>query len=154
MAKELKEEKKKSPVKKTSTRKKKSPKIEEYKATGRRKDAVVRLILRPGKGVFSLNKRALENYFPYENLRILVKKPLALTKTLGQFDVMAKLEGGGTSGQAGALQLGIARALVEYDETFKELLKKAGLLTRDSRMKERRKYGLKKARKAPQFSKR
>lgn len=125
-----------------------------YAATGRRKDAVARVRLIPGKGKFDLKGKGLEEYFGRRTLCSLVKRPLEITGTLGKFDVVASLHGGGISGQAGALKHGIARALLEIDESFHNLLKKAGLLTRDPRMKERRKYGLKKARKAPQFSKR
>ncbi len=125
-----------------------------YSATGRRKDAVARVRLVPGKGKFHLKGRGLEDYFGRKTLCTMVRRPLEVTGTLDKFDVLASLHGGGTVGQAGALRHGIARALLEVDETFHGLLKKAGLLTRDPRMKERRKYGLKKARKAPQFSKR
>lgn len=125
-----------------------------YTATGRRKDAVARVRLIPGKGKFDLDGKNLEDYFGRTTLRTMVKRPLELTGTLDKFDIIARLHGGGISGQAGALRHGIARALVQADEGFHGLLKKAGLLTRDPRMKERRKYGLKKARKAPQFSKR
>lgn len=125
-----------------------------YAATGRRKDAVARVRLVPGKGKFNLKGRSLEDYFGRKTLCSMVRRPLEVTGMLDKFDVIASLHGGGTSGQAGALRHGIARALLEADEVFHGLLKKAGLLTRDPRMKERRKYGLKKARKAPQFSKR
>lgn len=125
-----------------------------YAATGRRKDAVARVRLVPGKGKFDLKGRSLEDYFGRKALCSMVKRPFEVTGMLEKFDVIASLHGGGASGQAGALRHGIARALLEADEAFHGLLKKAGLLTRDPRMKERRKYGLKKARKAPQFSKR
>jgi small subunit ribosomal protein S9 len=125
-----------------------------YSATGRRKDAVARVRLVPGKGKFDLKGKNLEDYFGRKTLCTMVRRPLEVTGTLEKFDVLASLHGGGTAGQAGALRHGIARALLEVDENFHTLLKKAGLLTRDPRMKERRKYGLKKARKAPQFSKR
>lgn len=125
-----------------------------YAATGRRKDAVARVRLVPGKGKFNLKGKGLEEYFGRKTLCQLVRRPFEITGTLDKFDVIAKMHGGGTAGQAGALKHGIARALLEADESFRDLLKKAGLLTRDPRMKERRKYGLKKARKAPQFSKR
>lgn len=125
-----------------------------YWGTGKRKDAVARVRLIPGTGDFILNNRSLEEYFPRKTHQIMVKHPLQLTGTIDKFDVIAKLEGGGVSGQAGALRHGIAKALLEIDETLRTSLKGAGLLTRDSRMKERRKYGLKKARKKPQFSKR
>lgn len=125
-----------------------------YSATGRRKDAVARVRLVPGKGKFNLKGKSLEEYFGRKTLCSLVRCPLETTGTVDKFDVIADIHGGGSSGQAGALKHGIARALLEADEGFHGLLKKAGLLTRDPRMKERRKYGLKKARKAPQFSKR
>lgn len=144
----------KTAVKSQKTRKKPKAKREEYWATGRRKESVARLRLIPGQGSFELNGRTLEEYFGRKALQHQVKKPLNATKTLGKFDVFVNIQGGGTTGQAEAIQLGVARALAEYDETFRETLKKIGLLTRDSREKERRKYGLKKARKAPQFSKR
>ena len=144
----------KTAVKSPRTKKKPRAKREEYWATGRRKESVARLRLIPGQGNFELNGRSLEEYFGRKALQNQVKKPLNATKTLGKFDVLVNIRGGGTTGQAEAIQLGVARALAEYDETFRETLKKIGLLTRDSREKERRKYGLKKARKAPQFSKR
>jgi len=144
----------KTAVKSPRTKKKPRAKREEYWATGRRKESVARLRLIPGEGNFELNGRSLEEYFGRKALQNQVKKPLNATKTLGKFDVLVNIRGGGTTGQAEAIQLGVARALAEYDETFRETLKKIGLLTRDSREKERRKYGLKKARKAPQFSKR
>ncbi len=125
-----------------------------YSATGRRKDAVARVRLVAGKGRFDLKGKSLEDYFGRRTLCSMVKRPLEVTGTLDKFDVIANIHGGGIAGQAGALKHGIARALLEADETFHDWLKKAGLLTRDPRMKERRKYGLKKARKAPQFSKR
>lgn len=125
-----------------------------YYGTGRRKDAVARVRLKPGSGNFNIDGKSLEEYFGRQTLQRLILKPLELTGTAGRFDVFARLDGGGISGQAGALRHGIARALVEADEGYRDELKKAGLLTRDPRMKERRKYGLKKARKAPQFSKR
>lgn len=114
--------------------------------------ARVRLV--PGKGNFRVNERSLEEYFPRQTHRVLIQQPLKLTNTSDKFDVIAKLEGGGVSGQAGALRHGIAMALLEVDESYRAKLKDFGLITRDSRMKERRKYGLKKARKRPQFSKR
>jgi len=125
-----------------------------YWGVGKRKDAVARVRLVPGKGSFKLNQKSLEEYFPRENHRILIQQPFRITDTLDRFDVIAKLEGGGISGQAGALRHGIAKALLEADESYRAKLKNSGLITRDSRMKERRKYGLKKARKRPQFSKR
>lgn len=125
-----------------------------YWGVGKRKDAVARVRLVSGKGSFKLNQKSLEEYFPRETHRILIQQPLKITDTLDKFDVIAKLEGGGISGQAGALRHGIAMALLEADESYRAKLKNSGLITRDSRMKERRKYGLKKARKRPQFSKR
>lgn len=125
-----------------------------YYGTGRRKEAVARVRLVPGGGQIVINKRPLEEYFGQKTLELAVRQPLAVTNSLGRFDVYAKVEGGGISGQAGAVQLGIARALVAADGGLRPVLRQRGLLTRDPRMKERRKYGLKKARKAPQFSKR
>ncbi len=125
-----------------------------YYGTGRRKDAVARVRLMPGKGVFNIDGKSLEVYFGRKTLQTLVQQPFDVTGTIGRFDVIASIIGGGVSGQAGALRHGIARALLEADDGFRSELKKAGLLTRDPRMKERRKYGLKKARKRPQFSKR
>ena len=122
-------------------------------STGRRKRAVARVRLRPGTGVITVNKRTLENYFPSETHRMVVTEPLRLTST-ENYDVDATLDGGGPTGQAGALRLGISRGLVGLDEELRGTLKKAGFLTRDSREKESKKYGLKKARKAPQYSKR
>jgi small subunit ribosomal protein S9 len=123
-------------------------------STGRRKQAVARVRLRNGEGVITVNKRALEDYFPSETHRMIVTEPLRLTTTAEMYDVDATMDGGGTSGQAGALRLGIARALIELDPELRPTLKRAGFLTRDSREKESKKYGLKKARKAPQYSKR
>jgi small subunit ribosomal protein S9 len=123
-------------------------------ATGRRKRAVARVRLRTGTGVITVNKRTLENYFPSETHRMVVTEPLRLTTTADVYDVDATLDGGGPTGQAGALRLGIARGLVGLDEELRSSLKKAGFLTRDAREKESKKYGLKKARKAPQYSKR
>jgi small subunit ribosomal protein S9 len=123
-------------------------------ATGRRKEAVARVRIRPGTGVITVNKRPIENYFPSETHRMIVTEPLRLTTTNETYDVDATMDGGGTSGQAGALRLGIARALVALDEEMRVTLKRAGFLTRDAREKESKKYGLKKARKAPQYSKR
>ena len=122
--------------------------------TGRRKEAVARVRLRPGSGVITVNGRPFEQYFPILTHRVVALEPLRLTQTADVYDVDATLDGGGVSGQAGALRLGIARALISLDEEARPQLKKAGLLTRDAREKERRKYGLKKARKAPQYSKR
>ena len=123
-------------------------------STGRRKRAIARVRLRPGAGQITVNKRPLENYFPSETHRMVVTEPLRLTTTEEAYDVDATIDGGGISGQAGALRLGIARGLLELDEEHRAALKRAGFLTRDSRKKESKKYGLKKARKAPQYSKR
>ena len=122
--------------------------------TGRRKKSVARVRLVPGSGNVVVNKRDIENYFGLETLRVIVNQPLVLTGAKEKFDVLVNVHGGGFTGQAGAIRHGIARALVKSDEALKPELKKAGFLTRDPRMKERKKYGLKKARKAPQFSKR
>ncbi len=122
--------------------------------TGRRKEAVARVRLRPGTGTITINGRAFDNYFTSATHRQLVSEPLRLTDTEVTYDIDATLEGGGVAGQAGALRLGIARSLIELDENLRPALKKAGLLTRDARAKETKKYGLKKARKAPQYSKR
>ena len=122
--------------------------------TGRRKKSVARVRLVPGNGNVVINKRDIETYFGVETLRMIVNQPLVLTGTKDKFDVLVNVHGGGFTGQAGAIRHGIARALVKADEALKPELKKAGFLTRDPRMKERKKYGLKKARKAPQFSKR
>jgi small subunit ribosomal protein S9 len=122
--------------------------------TGRRKEAVVRVRLAPGSGQYVLNGRSLEDYFPTRAHRMIVQGPLRLVGKEKELDVVARLHGGGVSGQAGALRHGIARALIELDESLRPVLKKEGFLTRDAREKERRKYGLKKARKAPQYSKR
>jgi len=121
---------------------------------GRRKTAVARVKLIEGSGKILINKRPLEIYFPIEILRSEVMRPFEVTNTLGRYDVRVKVEGGGQTGQAGAVKLGIARSLVALDEDMRGALRGAGLLTRDPRMKERRKFGLKKARKAPQWSKR
>ncbi len=122
--------------------------------TGRRKTSVARVRLVRGTGEFTLNGRPLADYFPTETLQMTVREPFEVTETVGQFDVIARIHGGGISGQAGALRHGIARALEGEDPEWRGLLKKAGLLTRDARKVERKKYGLKKARKAPQYSKR
>lgn len=123
-------------------------------AVGRRKTSVARVILLPGTGKITINRRSLENFFPIETLRTDVLKPLDATQTAGKFDVRVIVEGGGSTGQAGAIKLGIARALVDLSEDHKPALRAAGLLTRDPRMVERKKYGQKKARKRFQFSKR
>jgi len=125
-----------------------------YYGTGRRKTAVARVWLVPGKGQININERAVDDYFGRKVLEVLVKQPLEKTGTTDKYDVIAKVHGGGISGQAGAIRHGIARALLRVDGEFRLPLKRSGFLTRDPRVKERRKYGLKKARKAPQFSKR
>jgi small subunit ribosomal protein S9 len=122
--------------------------------TGRRKTSVARVRLERGSGSFSLNGRPLEDYFPTETLQATVREPFEVTESTGTFDVIARIHGGGTSGQAGAVRLGIARALEEEEPDWRAPLKSAGMLTRDARKAERKKYGLKKARKAPQYSKR
>jgi small subunit ribosomal protein S9 len=122
--------------------------------TGRRKEAVARVRLRAGSGVIKVNGRTFESYFPILTHRVVATEALRLSQTADVYDVEASLDGGGVSGQAGALRLGIARALASLDDELRPMLKKAGMLTRDAREKERRKYGLKKARKAPQYSKR
>ncbi len=125
-----------------------------FYGTGRRKNAIARVWLAPGNGTVTVNKRELSEYFGKKTLEMIVQQPLELTDTLAKYDVIATVKGGGTTGQAGALRHGIAKALVESDENLRPALKAAGFMTRDPRMKERRKYGLKKARKASQFSKR
>lgn len=126
----------------------------QYMATGRRKTSVARVRLIPGSGKIVINERDIDDYFDYETLKVMVRQPLVLTDTLGKYDVIVNVHGGGFTGQAGAIRHGISRALINADEELKPILRKAGLLTRDARMKERKKYGLKKARRAPQFSKR
>ena len=126
----------------------------EHYATGRRKTSAARVFLRPGTGTITVNHREFQSYFPTEALRTQVKRPFAVTETAEQFDVLATVAGGGVNGQAGAVRLGIARALVEFSADHRKLLKKEGLLTSDSRVKERKKYGLAGARKRFQFSKR
>ena len=126
----------------------------QYYGTGRRKKSVARVRLVPGSGVVTINKRDIDDYFGLETLKVVVKQPLELTKTADKFDVLVNVQGGGFTGQAGAIRHGIARALLEVDEEYRVVLKAAGFLTRDPRMKERKKYGLKAARRAPQFSKR
>ena len=125
-----------------------------FYGTGRRKSSVARVRLLPGSGNVTINGRTMDEYFGLETLKLLVRQPLELTGTLGKFDVIVNVVGGGVSGQAGAIRHGITRALIESDESLKPVLKKAGFVTRDPRMKERKKYGLKAARRAPQFSKR
>lgn len=126
----------------------------QYQATGRRKDSTARVRLVPGTGKIIFNGKAMEDYLPYASLFVIVNQPFAVTETLGQYDAYVNVDGGGFSGQSGAARHGIARALLQVDPDFRKPLKQAGLLTRDSRMKERKKPGLKKARRAPQFSKR
>jgi small subunit ribosomal protein S9 len=126
----------------------------QYRGTGRRKSAIARVRLVPGTGKILVNKRDLDEYLKYETLRVIVREPLLITDTMGQYDVLMNVKGGGYTGQAGAMRHGISRALLQVDAELRPILKKAGFLTRDSRMKERKKYGLKKARKASQFSKR
>ncbi|MCI5893407.1 MAG: 30S ribosomal protein S9 [Clostridiales bacterium] len=126
----------------------------QYYGTGRRKSSVARVRLVPGTGKITINKRDIDDYFGLETLKLVVRQPLDATKTLGKFDVLVNVNGGGFTGQAGAIRHGISRALLEVDEEFRPVLKAAGYLTRDPRMKERKKYGLKAARRAPQFSKR
>ena len=127
----------------------------QYWGTGRRKKAIARVRLIPGgNGTIVINKRSIDEFFGLDTLKLIVRQPLELTATTDKFDVFVNVVGGGMSGQAGAIRHGIARALVKTDEAYKPAVKKAGFLTRDPRMKERKKYGLKKARKAPQFSKR
>ena len=125
-----------------------------YYGTGRRKSAVARVYLLPGKGEITINKRGIDDYFGLETLKLIVRQPLTLTDTLAKFDIKVNVYGGGYTGQAGAIRHGIARALLVADDDFRQPLKRAGFLTRDPRMKERKKYGLKGARRAPQFSKR
>ena len=126
----------------------------QYYGTGRRKTSTARVFLRPGTGSVTINRRAFEEFFKTEALRLQIRTPLVLTETADKFDVLATIAGGGIAGQAGALRLGIARALVEYNIELRQRLKKAGFLTRDARIKERKKYGQKGARKRFQFSKR
>ena len=125
-----------------------------YYGTGRRKKSVARVYLKPGTGKITINKRDIDDYFGFETLKIIVRQPLVATDTVDKFDVNVNVKGGGYTGQAGAVRHGIARALLTVDEEYRPVLKKAGYLTRDPRMKERKKYGLKAARRAPQFSKR
>ena len=125
-----------------------------YYGTGRRKSSVARVYLVPGNGKITINKRDIDEYFGLETLKLIVKQPLELTQTLARFDVRVNVYGGGFTGQAGAIRHGISRALLDADTELRLTLKRAGFLTRDPRMKERKKYGLKGARRAPQFSKR
>ncbi len=126
----------------------------QYYGTGRRKSSVARVFLRPGTGKITINKRDINDYFGMETLKTIVRQPLTATETADKFDAMITVRGGGYTGQAGAIKHGIARALLQADAEFRPVLKRAGYLTRDPRMKERKKYGLKAARRAPQFSKR
>ena len=125
-----------------------------YYGTGRRKDAVAAVRLVPGKGNITINGKSIDDYFGLDTLKLIVRQPLVATDTAGKFDVIAKAIGGGISGQAGAIRHGITRALIEYDESFRSELRKAGYVTRDARCVERKKVGLHKARKRPQYSKR
>jgi small subunit ribosomal protein S9 len=126
----------------------------QYYGTGRRKTSTARVFLRPGTGAISINQRTFETFFPAESLRTQIRRPLVLTETADKFDILATVDGGGVSGQAGAVRLGISRALVEYNLELRKKLKEEGLLTRDARAKERKKYGMAGARKRFQFSKR
>lgn len=126
----------------------------QYYGTGRRKTSTARVYLRPGKGDITVNRRSFDNYFPNEALRMIIRQPLRLTDTAGKFDILVNVKGGGTAGQAGAVRHGITRALMEFNGDLRPALKKAGLVTRDPRQKERKKYGQKGARKRFQFSKR
>ena len=126
----------------------------QYYGTGRRKTSTARVYLRPGDGGFQVNKKPFESYFPNETLRMIIRQPLNLTETANKFDVLVNVAGGGPAGQAGAIRHGITRALIEYNNELRPTLKQAGLITRDPRIKERKKYGQKGARKRFQFSKR
>ena len=126
----------------------------QYYGTGRRKTSTARVYLRPGTGTIQINKQAIETYFGRETARMIIRQPLELTECLGKFDVIVNVKGGGNSGQAGAIRHGITRALMQYDETLRPALRAAGYVTRDAREVERKKVGLRKARKKPQFSKR
>ncbi|MCI6409321.1 MAG: 30S ribosomal protein S9 [Lachnospiraceae bacterium] len=127
---------------------------ERYYGTGRRKKSVARVYVMPGKGKITINKRDIDEYFGLETLKVIVRQPLVATQTEGKYDIVVNVKGGGYTGQAGAIRHGLSRALLKVDEEFRPTLKKEGFLTRDPRMKERKKYGLKAARRAPQFSKR
>jgi small subunit ribosomal protein S9 len=129
-------------------------KTERYYGTGRRKKAIARVYLMPGTGKVTINKKDMDEYFGLETLKVIVRQPLAATENVDKFDVLVNVKGGGYTGQAGAIRHGIARALLQVDADYRPVLKKEGFLTRDPRMKERKKYGLKAARRAPQFSKR
>ena len=132
----------------------KADKSAKYYGTGRRKKSIARVYLMPGKGEITINKRNIDDYFGLETLKVIVRQPLAATDTVDKFDVLVNVKGGGYTGQAGAIRHGISRALLQADADYRPVLKKEGFLTRDPRMKERKKYGLKAARRAPQFSKR
>ena len=125
-----------------------------YYGTGRRKKSIARVYLVPGKGDITINKRSIDEYFGLETLKVIVRQPLVATDNADKFDILVNVYGGGYTGQAGAIRHGISRALLQADADYRPVLKKAGFLTRDPRMKERKKYGLKAARRAPQFSKR
>ncbi len=125
-----------------------------FYGTGRRKKSVARVYLMPGKGEIIINKRPIDEYFGLETLKVIVRQPMVTTDTVDKYDVLVNVRGGGYTGQAGAIRHGISRALLQVDAEYRPVLKKAGFLTRDPRMKERKKYGLKAARRAPQFSKR
>ena len=125
-----------------------------FYGTGRRKKSVARVFVTPGTGKITINKRDIDDYFGLDTLKVIVRQPLVATETDGKFDIQVNVKGGGYTGQAGAIRHGIARALLEVDPEYRPILKSAGYLTRDPRMKERKKYGLKAARRAPQFSKR
>ncbi len=125
-----------------------------FYGTGRRKKSVARVRIYPGTGAITINKRDIDDYFGLETLKLIVNQPYEVTDTMGKFDIVCTVVGGGISGQAGAIRHGLAKALLQADESYRPALKKAGFLTRDPRMKERKKYGLKAARRAPQFSKR
>ena len=128
--------------------------VEKFYGTGRRKSSVARVRVYQGSGKVTINERDIDDYFGLETLKLIVRQPLSVTETTDKFDIVCRVAGGGVTGQAGAIRHGIARALLQADENYRPALKKAGLLTRDPRMKERKKYGLKGARRAPQFSKR
>ena len=132
----------------------KAAKSAKYYGTGRRKKSIARVYLVPGKCEITINKRSIDDYFGLETLKVIVRQPLTATETADKFDAIVTVRGGGYTGQAGAIRHGISRALLTVDNDFRPVLKKAGFLTRDPRMKERKKYGLKAARRAPQFSKR
>ncbi len=129
-------------------------KAERYYGTGRRKKSIARVYLTPGKGNIIINKRNIDDYFGLETLKVIVRQPLVATENVDKFDILVNVKGGGYTGQAGAIRHGLSRALLQVDADYRPVLKKEGFLTRDPRMKERKKYGLKAARRAPQFSKR